>query len=373
MLLSPPIPKTKPKLLKSRMRDFFFNLHTMYKTIIRPLLFCFDPEQIHHAVVGGLKFAFRVPGVRSIVEKWFQVKDPRLEKEVFGLRFSNPVGIAAGFDKNAAVFNELAAFGFGHIEIGTVTPKAQAGNPRPRLFRLPADKALINRMGFNNEGAQMAQSKLKQKSTKAIIGGNLGKNTLTPNSEAIADYVFNFETLFEVVDYFVVNVSCPNISDLHELQDQDALLGILNAIQKINKAKVHPKPVLLKVSPDLNNKQLDEVIDIVKKTGIDGVVATNTTITRHTIRLEKQKAEQAGNGGLSGLPIRDRSTEVIRYLANKSGKSFPIIGVGGIFTAEDALEKLDAGADLVQVYTGFIYEGPGIAKKINKALLSRIK
>ncbi len=343
----------------------------MYKTIIRPLLFNFDPEQIHHAVVGGLKFAFRIPGMNRIVEKWYRVNDPLLERELFGLRFSNPVGIAAGFDKNASVYNELSAFGFGHIEIGTVTPKPQAGNKKPRLFRLPADKGLINRMGFNNNGAKMAQNKLRHKTTKAIIGGNLGKNTLTPNSEAIADYVFNFETLFDVVDYFVVNVSCPNISDLHELQDQDALVGILDAIQKINKVKTHPKPVLLKVSPDLNNKQLDEVIEIVKQTGIDGVVATNTTITRHTIRREKQKAEQAGNGGLSGLPIRDRSTEVIRYLAEKSGKAFPIIGVGGIFTPEDALEKLDAGADLVQVYTGFIYEGPGIARKINKAILAR--
>lgn len=343
----------------------------MYKTIIRPLLFYFDPEKIHHVVVGGLKLAFRIPGIGKIVNRLYAVNDPLLEREVFGLRFSNPVGIAAGFDKNAAVFNELAAFGFGHIEIGTVTPKPQTGNPKPRLFRLPADKGLINRMGFNNMGALMAQSKLKQKTTKAIIGGNLGKNTLTPNSKAIADYVFNFETLFDVVDYFVVNVSCPNISDLHELQDQDALLGILGAIQQINKSKVKPKPVLLKVSPDLNNKQLDEVIDIVKRTGIDGIVATNTTITRHTIMLEKQKAEQAGKGGLSGLPIRDRSTDVIRYLSEKSGRAFPIIGVGGIFTAEDALEKLDAGADLVQVYTGFIYEGPGIARKINKALLAR--
>lgn len=342
----------------------------VYKHLIRPILFSVDPEKVHHLVVKLLKVFFSIPGKRKFV-KWFMtVDDPRLRRKVFGLEFSNPVGIAAGFDKNAEVFNELSAFGFSHIEIGTVTPKGQPGNPKPRLFRLPKDEGLINRMGFNNLGLDAAIEKLKNRKGNVIIGGNIGKNTATPNSSAVEDYVKNFEGLFDYVDYFVVNVSCPNISDLKELQDQDALMLILNRLQEINNKKTIRKPILLKVSPDLNEGQLDEVIDIVRLTKIDGVVATNTTITRHTLKHEKEKALKSGNGGLSGLPIRDRSTEVIRYLAEKSGKAFPIIGVGGIMRAEDALEKINAGADLVQIYTGFIYQGPSLAKQINKLLLS---
>ncbi|MDN5349402.1 MAG: dihydroorotate dehydrogenase [Bacteroidales bacterium] len=341
----------------------------MYKQLIRPLFFCIDPEKVHHTVMWFLKLGFNIPGMNWLAKKITNVDDPKLERELFGLRFKNPVGIAAGFDKNAFVYQELGALGFSHIEIGTVTPKGQPGNPKPRLFRLAKDKGLINRMGFNNLGLEMAVKRLRKRDKNLIIGGNIGKNTATPNDEALADYVTNFEGLFPVVDYFVVNVSCPNISDLHELQDQEALMKILNAIQKINLKKSNPKPVLLKVSPDLNEKQLDEVITLVKETGIQGVVATNTTISRHTLRQDAEMAKQIGNGGLSGLPIKARSTAVIRYLAEKSNKAFPIIGVGGIFTAEDALEKLHAGADLVQVYTGFIYEGPMIAKRINKAIL----
>ena len=343
----------------------------MYKSIFRPVLFWFSPESVHHFVVNSLKFLFRIPGAERIINKLTQVNDPRLEKEVFGLKFKNPVGIAAGFDKQAELYNELSNFGFGFIEIGTVTPKGQPGNPKPRLFRLPPDKALINRMGFNNGGVNNAVKNLKKRKTNIVIGGNIGKNTLTPNSEAINDYVLCFEELFDFVDYFVVNVSCPNITDLHELQDQDSLVKILGKIQEINHAKIQPKPVLLKVSPDLNNKQLDEVIEIVRLTGIDGVVATNTTISRQNLQTDDARIKEIANGGLSGKPISDRSTEVIRYLAEKSGKAFPIIGVGGIFTPEDAIEKLNAGADLVQVYTGFIYEGPFIAKKINKALIKK--
>ncbi len=343
----------------------------MYKSIFRPVLFRFSPESVHHFVVNSLKLLFRIPGAGRIINKLTQVNDPRLEKEVFGLKFKNPVGIAAGFDKQAELYNELSNFGFGFIEIGTVTPKGQPGNPKPRLFRLPQDKALINRMGFNNGGVDNAVKNLKKRKTHVIVGGNIGKNTLTPNSEAINDYVFCFEELFDFVDYFVVNVSCPNITDLHELQDQDSLVKILGQIQEINHTKIHPKPVLLKVSPDLNYKQLDEVIEIVRLTGIDGVVATNTTISRQNLITDQARIKKIANGGLSGKPISERSTEVIRYLAEKSGKAFPIIGVGGIFTPEDALEKLNAGADLVQVYTGFIYEGPFIAKKINTALLKK--
>jgi len=351
------------------LRDYFFKYNPMiYKHLIRPFLFLFDAENIHHFVTGSLKFVFKIPGFSAFVKLITAVNHPKLEREVFGIRFKNPVGIAAGFDKNAEIFNELASFGFSHIEIGTVTPLAQPGNKRPRLFRLIADKAIINRMGFNNKGLHEAVKKLK-KPHKPIIGGNIGKNTLTPNQLAINDYVTTFEGLFEVVDYFVVNVSCPNISDLRELQDQDALTAILSKLQLINSTKPKRKPILLKVSPDLNQQQLDEVIEIIKVTGIDGVVATNTSITRHTIKFEKEKAAEIGNGGLSGMPLCKRSTEVIRYLSEKSGKAFPIIGVGGIMTAQDALDKLNAGADLVQVYTGFIYEGPFIARKINKLLL----
>ncbi len=341
-----------------------------YKHLIRPILFSIDPEKVHHLVVKLLRVFFSIPGMRTFVRWIMTVDDPRLKRKVFGLDFSNPVGIAAGFDKNAEVFNELSAFGFSHIEIGTVTPKGQPGNPKPRLFRLPKDAGLINRMGFNNLGLDAAIEKLKNRKSNVIIGGNIGKNTATPNATAVEDYIKNFEGLFDYVDYFVVNVSCPNISDLKELQDQDALMLILNRLQEINNKKTIRKPILLKVSPDLNERQLDEVIDIVRQTKIDGVVATNTTITRHTVKHEKENALKAGNGGLSGLPIRDRSTEVIRYLAEKSGKAFPIIGVGGIMCAEDAIEKINAGADLVQIYTGFIYQGPSLAKQINKLLLS---
>ncbi len=341
----------------------------MYKFIVRPLLFRFQPETIHHWVVRGLKLFFKIPGKKWFVKKISCIESPLLEREVFGLKFKNPVGIAAGFDKQAELYNELANFGFGFVEIGTITPKPQPGNPKPRLFRLPKDKALINRMGFNNIGVDEAVKNLKKRKTDIIIGGNIGKNTATPNDQAVRDYVYCFEKLFDWVDYFVVNVSCPNITDLHELQDQKSLMEILNSLQTINKSKPHPKPILLKVSPDLNNRQLDEVIEIVRDSGINGVVATNTTITRNNLATHPETVRQIANGGLSGKPIKDRSTEVIRYLAEKSGKAFPIIGVGGIFTSEDAIEKLNAGADLVQVYTGFIYEGPMIAKRINKKLI----
>jgi len=341
----------------------------MYKTFIRPVFFKFSPETIHHWVVGGLRFIFKIPFKASAVRKFTAIDDPRLERELFGLKFKNPVGIAAGLDKQAEMYNELANLGFGFVEVGTITPKGQPGNPQPRLFRLPKDKALINRMGFNNSGVDAAIENLKKRKTNIIVGGNIGKNTATPNDKAIDDYLYLFEKLFDYVDYFVVNVSCPNITDLHELQDQESLTHILMEIQMLNLQRPKPKPVLLKVSPDLNEKQLDEVIEIVANTKIDGVVATNTTITRNGLQTDKKKIEEIANGGMSGQPIKNRATEVIRYLAEKSNKAFPIIGVGGIFTPEDAIEKLNAGADLVQVYTGFIYEGPMIAKRINKALL----
>lgn len=344
----------------------------MYKSIIRPVLFKFYAEDVHHFVRFCLRLFFSIPGSQQLAKKMFTIQDKRLEREVFGLKFDNPVGIAAGFDKDATMFNELSYLGFSHIEIGTVTPKAQPGNPKPRLFRLPKDKALINRMGFNNGGVLAAADNLKNRKTKAIIGGNLGKNTLTPNEKAVDDYVAVFEGLYEVVDYFVVNVSCPNISDLHELQDQEYLEAILNAVMEKNRAKPKLKPILLKVSPDLNDGQLDEVIAVIEKTKIHGVIAANTSVSREGLKTDQEKVKAIANGGLSGKPLNKRSTEVIKFLHEKSKGAFPIVAVGGIFTAEDAIEKLEAGASLVQIYTGFIYEGPWLAKRINKEILSRM-
>ena len=340
----------------------------IYKGLIRPLLFKMYAENVHQLIKTTLKFSFAIPGVKYMVSAFYKVEHPSLERELFGLKFKNPVGIAAGFDKNAEMYNEMAAFGFGHIEIGTVTPVGQAGNPKPRIFRLVPDQGMINRMGFNNGGIETAVKNLKKRNSDVIIGGNLGKNTSTLNALAVQDYLKVFDGLYNYVDYFVVNVSCPNVTDLCELQDQAFLEEILFAVQRANQKKTSPKPVLLKVAPDLNEAQLDEVIEIVAKTKIDGVIATNTTVTRDDLKSDWQSK---GNGGLSGAPLKNKSTEVIRYLATKSKKAFPIIGVGGIFKAKDALEKLEAGADLVQVYTGFVYEGPGIAKRINKAILTR--
>jgi len=342
----------------------------MYKTFIRPLFFIFPPETVHSFVAESLRFFFKIPGIAGLVRTFTTIESPLLEREVFGLKFKNPVGIAAGFDKQAIMYNELANLGFGFVEVGTFTPFGQPGNPKPRLFRLPDDQALINRMGFNNIGVVKAVKNLKKRNTSIVIGGNIGKNTATPNSDALSDYEYCFRQLFDYVDYFVVNVSCPNISHLRELQDQESLTKILGRLQEINYSQKKPKPILLKVSPDLNNQQLDEVIMIVEKTKIAGVVATNTSISRENLKTQQDKIKSTGNGGLSGLPLKDRSTEVIKYLAQHSGKAFPIIGVGGIFTPEDAIEKINAGADLVQVYTGFIYEGPMIAKKINQKIIA---
>ncbi len=343
----------------------------MYKLLLKPIFFLVDPEKIHHFVFATLKFLFRVPGVPAIFRGLYLVKDKRLETKVFGLTFPNPVGLAAGFDKDAKLFDELGAIGFGFIEIGTVTPVAQDGNEKPRMFRLPSDAGLINRMGFNNHGAFAAAERLKNRKTNVIIGGNIGKNKITPNENAGDDYEKCFEALHPVVDYFVVNVSSPNTPNLRDLQEKGPLTELLLRLKKLNSAKQIQRPILLKIAPDLTDGQLDDIIDIVKTTAIDGVVATNTTISRENLRTNNSELTSFGAGGLSGKPLTKRSTEVIRYLSEKSGKAFPIIGVGGIHTAEDAIEKLNAGASLVQVYTGFIYEGPGIAKKICKEILKR--
>jgi len=330
-----------------------------------------QPEKVHYFVTGWLSFLCRIPGVKAILKGMYKIEDKRLERELFGLKFTNPVGLAAGFDKDARWIDELSCFGFGFIEIGTLTPRAQPGNAKPRLFRITEDDGLINRMGFNNLGAAAAVERLRKRKSNLIIGGNIGKNTATPNEAAKQDYIDSFETLYDFVDYFVVNVSCPNIGDLTKLQDTAFLLELLSDLKARNTAKSRPKPILLKIAPDLNNTQLDEVIDIVKETKIDGLIATNTSTTRADLKTDAKKLAAIGNGGLSGKPISKRSTEVIRYLAEKSGKAFPIIGVGGIQSAEDALEKLTAGADLLQVYTGFVYEGPGLVKRINKQILKK--
>ena len=301
----------------------------------------------------------------------FKVKKVGLEREVFGIKFDNPVGLAAGFDKDAKLFDELASFGFGFIEIGTVTPLPQDGNPKPRLFRLNDDSGLINRMGFNNQGIELVVARLRRKKSDIIIGGNIGKNKHTLNEDAVNDYAICFEKLFSYVDYFAVNVSSPNTPGLRDLQEKKPLTALLNSLQDLNNKKEKRKPILLKIAPDLTNEQLDDIIDIVADTKIDGVIATNTTIDRSGLKTAENSVQAMGNGGLSGKPIRLRSTQVIKYLADKSNKAFPIIGVGGIHSAEDALEKLDAGATLLQVYTGFIYEGPSIVKRINKAILEK--
>jgi len=342
----------------------------MYK-IIRFFLFLFDPEKIHYFTFSILKIGYNVPLKDWTWKQLFTVKDSKLEREVFGIKFPNPVGLAAGFDKDARLIDELSCFGFGFIEIGTLTPKPQDGNPKPRLFRLKEDSGIINRMGFNNSGVEDAVVRLKNRKSDTIIGGNIGKNKLTPNENATDDYVISFNSLFPYVDYFVVNVSSPNTPGLRDLQEKEPLTNLLNSLQEINNLKEKRKPILLKIAPDLTNEQLDDIIQIVEDTKIDGVVATNTTIDRSRLKTDKNKVETIGNGGLSGLPVKERSTEVIRYLSEKSNKEIPIIGVGGIHSEEDALEKLDAGASLVQIYTGFIYEGPSLVKRINKSLLKR--
>ncbi|WP_353165853.1 quinone-dependent dihydroorotate dehydrogenase [Empedobacter brevis] len=340
----------------------------MYKQI-KQILFQLQPEDAHHFVTRNLKNYASFPGVGKLLDKFYQYNHPDLEREVFGIKFKNPIGLAAGFDKNAEYIEELSHFGFGFIEIGTVTPKPQPGNDTPRMFRLVEDEAIINRMGFNNKGVDYAVKKIKAlpHRERYIIGGNIGKNKLTPNEDAVDDYIKCFNALFDDVDYFVVNVSSPNTPGLRDLQEKEPLLYILKYLQQYNHQNAQPKPILLKIAPDLTDSQLDDIIDIVGESKIAGVIATNTTISRGGLTSDSEIIKEAG--GVSGKPLKNRSTEVIRYLSEKSNKAFPIIGVGGIHTAEDAKEKLEAGASLLQVYTGFIYEGPSIVKNICKGLI----
>jgi len=338
----------------------------MYKSLLRPLLFRFDPEKVHYFTFSMLRKLCKVPGVLSFFRSQYLIEHQSLERKLLGLTFKNPVGLAAGFDKDAKLYKELSHLGFGFIEIGTLTPKPQDGNPKKRLFRLMEDQAIINRMGFNNGGVAAAVERLKR-NENVLIGGNIGKNKLTPNENAVDDYKECFNALFDHVNYFVVNVSSPNTPNLRALQDKAPLTALLNALQVENSKRTKPKPVLLKIAPDLTDTQLLDIIAIVADTNIDGVIATNTTIARQGL----QSSNQREPGGLSGKPLSNRSTEVIRFLAEKRTKAFAIIGVGGIHSAADALEKLEAGADLLQLYTGFVYEGPRLIKEINKAIIKK--
>ncbi len=315
-----------------------------------------------------LGVSLSIPGMSLIFKALFGISNSKLKREVLGLTFDNPVGLAAGFDKDAKHVKQLGNLGFGFIEIGTLTPKPQQGNPQPRLFRLKADKALLNRMGFNNGGVEEAVARLKSTNTKVIIGGNIGKNKVTSNEDAAHDYLHAFEALFNVVDYFVVNVSSPNTPDLRALQDKEPLKKLLEQLQAANNIKKTPKPILLKIAPDLTEGQIDDIVEIVKSTKLAGVVATNTTVSREELVYTKQEALKIGNGGVSGAPLTSHSTEIIKQLRHKLGAETVIIGVGGIMTAQDAVDKIKAGADLIQIFTGFIYNGPSFVKDINREL-----
>ena len=343
----------------------------MYKSIIRPIFFLFDPEKVHYFTFSLVKNLCKIPGVSSLFKSLYAVENKDLEREVFGLKFKNPVGLAAGFDKNAVLYNELANFGFGFIEIGTVTPKGQVGNPKKRLFRLKQDEAVINRMGFNNEGLEAAIEQLKKNKGKLIIGGNIGKNTQTDPKDYTKDYLECFNALHPYVDYFVLNVSCPNVSSHAKLNDRDYLEELIGAVQKANGTFEKQRPILLKIAPDLNAQQLDEIVELIQVTNLDGVIASNTSTARKNLKTSQERLTEIGNGGVSGKPVAEKSTKVIKHLADKSNNAFPIIGVGGVHSAEDALAKIEAGATLVQIYTGFIYKGPGLIKEINKAILKK--
>ena len=340
----------------------------MYK-MLRNILFNFDAEDVHYFSMNALKTLCGNEMMRQMLTKQFQLKHDSLNRQVFGLPFENPVGLGGGFDKNALYIRELETLGFGFVEIGTVTPLPQAGNDKPRLFRLPKDGAIINRMGFNNDGVKVVAARLRANRRKIIVGGNIGKNKVTPNELAWKDYEICFTGLFDCVDYFVVNVSSPNTPGLRELQEKESLRKILSHLQDINQGRMNPKPLLLKIAPDLTVGQLDDIADLAKEVGLSGLVATNTTIDRSQLVTDTAEIENIGAGGLSGRPLKDKSTQIVKYLHKQTGGNIPIIASGGVFTGADAKEKLDAGASLVQVWTGFIYEGPGIVKKINTSLI----
>lgn len=339
----------------------------MYQ-LAKALLFQLPAEKAHYFTTGLLKSLFKIPWAKSIFSALYSYERKELEQELFGLKFKNPVGLAAGFDKNADYINEFEAMGFGFIEIGTVTPLGQPGNPQPRLFRLKRDEALINRLGFNNNGMDAAVENLKNRPQGLIVGGNIGKNKATPNEKAIDDYLKCFDALYDYVDYFVINVSSPNTPGLRELQDKEPLTALIKAVQKANRKKPTEKPILLKIAPDLTNSQLDDILDMATETNLDGLIATNTTITRNDLKTPENELAAIGAGGLSGKPVFERSTAVVKYIRDNN-PTIPIIAVGGIMSGEDARKKIAAGANLVQVYSGLVYRGPGLIKEICKSLV----
>lgn len=343
----------------------------MYK-FIRPLLFCFSPEQIHSITMGLLRVLHHIPFAESLIRGLFNYNNPKLERELYGIKFKNPVGLAAGFDKNGNAYNEIANFGFGFIEIGSLTPKPQGGNPKPRCFRLPKDKAIINRMGINNKGVEHAAAQLKKKHPRCVIGGNLSKNATTSNENAAEDYQTSFAALYNYVDYFTINVSCPNVKDLDKLQDMDNLLQITERLLAIRASKEQYRPILLKLSPDIPYNRLDSIIELVIRKGLDGVIATNTTRSREGLKSTKKLIDKIGEGGLSGAPLFNRILEFVKHIHDKTEGRLPIIAAGGIMSPQDALKMLNAGASLIQVYTGFVYNGPSFVKKINRFLSKNI-
>ncbi len=343
---------------------------SLYRFLIRPVLFLFDPERIHRFTFFALRILFAFPLTGLIFRLLFKIRSEKLAREVFGIRFSNPVGLAAGFDKEGLIAEKWENLGFGFAELGTVTPLPQVGNPPKRLFRLPEDKALINRMGFNNGGVEkMAECLKKGRKGRIVIGGNIGKNKDTLNENALADYVQTFNMLFPYVDYFVINVSSPNSPGLRDLQEKEPLKKLLLGIRADNEKQKRPKPVLLKISPDLTEGQIDDILNVVSETGVAGIVAANSTTDRSGLKTPESVLDTIGAGGLTGAPILEKSIGLIRYISKKTGGKLPVIGVGGILSPDDALRMLDAGASLIQVYTGFIYNGPGFARRICRAIL----
>jgi dihydroorotate dehydrogenase len=340
-------------------------------SLLRNILFNFDAESVHYFSMNSLKCVSNISILQKLLAKNFQFEHPSLQKQVFGLPFKNPVGLGAGFDKNALYLKELETIGFGFVEVGTVTPLPQPGNDRPRLFRLPKDEAIINRMGFNNNGVKAVAARLRATKRNIIVGGNIGKNKATPNEDAWKDYEICMNELFDCIDYFVVNVSSPNTPGLRELQEKASLRKILSQLQNINQGRMNTKPLLLKIAPDLTVGQLDDIIELAQEVKLSGLVATNTTISRENLQTDKNKIEEIGSGGLSGKPLKQKSTQIVQYITKQTNGRLPIIASGGIFSGEDAKEKLAAGAALVQLWTGFIYEGPLIVKKVCSELVKK--
>lgn len=340
----------------------------MYKHILRPILFRFNPETAHNLTLSAIAMLRHIPFAQSIVRALYKRESPSLEKEVFGIKFPNPVGLAGGLDKNGEFYNDMANFGFGFVEIGSITPQPQDGNPKPRCFRVPQDKAIINRFGINNKGVRNAVEHLKKNKPEVIVAANISKNTASINEDAAKDYESAFALLYDFVDMFVVNVSCPNVVGLTSLQDITFLSEIVDKLLNLRMYYDEYRPILLKVSPDLAKEQLDDIIDYCLRSGIDGIVAGNTTRSRDGLTISQERIEKIGNGGMSGAPVHKKNLELVRYIHTKTEGKLPIVGVGGIMSEKEAKAMIEAGASLVEIYTGFIYEGPALIKRINKTL-----